>query len=357
MCHPPLPAARKRAQPAALLFAAAILLLAACAPSTEALRKQAFGHPVMSIAHWGKDWQAKPLRERVAPAPAGLIEKIGIENQLYGFSERPVAAPPAPAFSAALSHVEGLLPEKVRRLAEERIIGLFLAEDLGGSGYTEAIRDEAGKEKYAVIVLDRKILLGKTANAWATWRERSFFQRDPGKRIDLQLTIEEGRNDTVENAIVQILLHEIGHALGMATGVLPSWNGDGAVPPEAPFPALSWRMKGNQAESLWEEAFPERKSLKVYASGDAPVSLEQARETYRHLLATGFPTLYAAMNPWEDFAESFANYLHVVREKKPYEVLIRETGKPDAAFSSCWGQERCAAKRAFLEKWLEEPSR
>lgn len=354
----PLPATRKMPGTAALILAAGLIfLMTACAPSTEALRKQAFGHPVMSITHWGKDWQIKPLHQRVAPAPAGLIEKIGIENSLYGFPERPVAAEPAPAFSAALTRIGEILPGPLRRLAGERIIGLFLVSDLGGSGYTEAIRDEAGREKYAVIVLDRKVLLDKRANDWATWRERSFFQRDPAKRIDLQLSIEQGQDDTVENAIVQILLHEIGHALGMAAGVLPSWNGDGTIPPDYPFPALSWRMRGNRAESLWEEAFPERKSLKAYASGEVPVSLEQARETYRNLMRTGFPTLYAAVSPWEDFAESFANYLHVVRQKKPYEVLIREAGKPDAVFSACWGEARCASRQAFLEQWLEAPLR
>jgi len=353
----PLPMHREKPGTTALIFATAlILLLAGCAPSKEALRQQAAGHRTLAVAYWGKGWQARPLHERIAPAPAELIEKIVIENRLYGFPERPVAAAPTPEFSAALRHIEQILPGKVRRLAGERIIGLFLVNDLGGSGYTEAIKDETGKEKYAVIVLDQKILLAKPANAWATWRERSFFKTPaPGQEVDLHLRIEEVPNDSVENAIVQILLHEIGHALGMASNIHPSWNGDGTLPPGYPFPALSWRMQGDKVESLWEEAFPERKSLKIYAFDDAPLTAGQARGSYGHLARTGFATLYAAVSPWEDFAESFVNYLHVVRDKKPYEVLIREAGKPDAVISACWNEKRCAAKRAFLEQWLEEP--
>jgi hypothetical protein len=311
----------------------------------------------MSIAHWGKGWEAKPLGERIAPAPAELIEKIGIENRLYDFPERPVAAKPAPEFMSALKHIEDILPEKVRRLARERIIGLFLVKDLGGSGYTEAIRDETGREKFAVIVLDRELLLKRPANEWATWKERSFFQPLPGKKTDLHLRIEEDQNDSVENAIVYILLHEIGHALGMAGGVHPSWNGDAILSQDHPFPELSWRMRGDKIESLFEEAFPERRLLKVYAFNNASLTQDQARDVYRNLSRTGFATLYAAVSPWEDFAESFVNYLHVVREKRPYELLIREAGRPDAAYPPCWNEERCAAKRAFLERWLEDPVR
>jgi len=354
----PLPMKRGRPGQTVLVLVVAIaLLLAACAPSREALRKQAAEHPTMTIAYWGGGWEARPLHERIAAAPAGLIEKIGIDNRLYGFTERPVAAEPAPEFLNALRHIEDILPEPVRRLARERIIGLFLVADLGGSGYTEAIRDEAGKEKFAVIVLDRELLLKRPANAWATWKEGSFFKPLPGKNIDLQLRIEEDRNDSVENAIIYILLHEIGHALGMAGGVHSSWNGDAILSQDYPFPALSWRMSGDKIESLSEEAFPERRLLKVYAFNDASLTRDQARDVYRNLSRTGFATLYAAVSPWEDFAESFVNYLHVVREKRPYEVRIREAGRPDAAYPSCWNEERCAAKRAFLERWLEDPVR
>ena len=357
---PDIPLTMKRGKPGqtVLVLAAAIaLLLTSCAPSKEALRKQAADHPAMAIAYWGQDWQAKSLHERIAAAPAGLIEKILIDNRLYDFPERPVAAEPAPEFLSALRHIEEILPEPVRRLARERIIGLFLVADLGGSGYTEAIRDETGKEKFAVIVLDRELLLKRPANAWATWKEGSFFRPLLGRKIDLHLRIEEDRNDSVENAIVYILLHEIGHALGMAGGVHPSWNGDAILSQDYLFPALSWRMKRDKIESLSEETFPERRLLKVYAFNDASLTQDQARDVYRNLSRTGFATLYAAVSPWEDFAESFVNYLHVVREKRPYEVRIREAGRPDAAYFPCWNEERCAAKRAFLERWLEDPVR
>lgn len=238
-------------------------LLAACWTSRAALRKQADRHRTRAIGYWGMEWQKKPLADRIARTPTDLIEKIGVENRLYDFPERPISADPAPEFSAALKRIENLLPEPIRRLARERIIGLFLVRDLGGTGYTKAILDETGREKFAVIVLDREVLLKRSANEWATWKERSFFKPLPEKKIDLHLRIEEDQNDSLENAVVYILLHEIGHALGMAGGVHSSWNGDAILSNAYPFTELSWRMKGTHIESLFEEAFPERKTLKT----------------------------------------------------------------------------------------------
>ncbi len=333
------------------------LLTAACAPDKAMLRKQADQHRTRAIGYWGSEWQQKPLAERIAAAPADLVEKIVIENRLLEFPERPIPADPAPEFTAALRKIETILPGQARKLAQERIVGLFLVRDLGGTGYTEAILDEGGKERYAVIVLDRDVLLKRTANGWAAWKENSFFKPAPGRNIDLAVRIEEERNDSVENAIVYILLHEIGHALGMASGVHASWNGDAIVSEAYPFTQLSWRLQGGDAESLFDDAFPERKALRAYAFDRADITADQIPGIYRKLARTNYPTLYAAASLWEDFAESFVNYLHVVREMRPYEIRIGGATTPEEVIHPCWSEDRCAAKRIFLEKWLEDPLR
>jgi len=339
-----------------LVVAVIALLLAACWTSKATLRKQAAEHPTMAIGYWGHGWEVRPFHKRIAPAPAELIEKIRIENRIEGFSEKPVPADPAPEFSAALRRIEALLPEKVGRLAAERIIGVFLVRDLGGTGYAEAVRDETGQERFAVIVLDRDLLLKRKANDWATWKEKSIFKASPERNIDLAVRIEEDAGNSVENAIEYILLHEIGHALGMAGGVHPSWNGAPSVD-AWPFVRLSWRMNGPVVESLYDRMFSERTAIRPYAFEKSTVAIAQAGGVYLGLTWTNFPTLPAASSLWEDFAESFANYLHVVRGKRPYEVRIRDAGVPDAVFSSCWNEYRCAAKRAYLERWMEDPLR
>ena len=78
-------------------------------------------------------------------------------------------------------------------------------------------------------------------------------------------------------------------------------------------------------------------------------------ETYAALMNTNFPTLYAATHPADDFAESFANFVHVVLLRQPFEVRIAHDGKRVLQYNGCWNERRCAGKRAFLERLLAKP--
>ena len=69
-------------------------------------------------------------------------------------------------------------------------------------------------------------------------------------------------------------------------------------------------------------------------------------------MRTSFPTLYAATNPWDDFAESFANYVHVVLLRKPWRVQVRGVGDDTETFDACWGLPRCEAKERMLRALL-----
>jgi hypothetical protein len=71
-------------------------------------------------------------------------------------------------------------------------------------------------------------------------------------------------------------------------------------------------------------------------------------EVYAQLEQTSFPTLYAANSPYDDFAESFVNYVHVVLMGKPFEVRIDQNGQRQITFEACWETPRCAAKQEMM---------
>ena len=57
-------------------------------------------------------------------------------------------------------------------------------------------------------------------------------------------------------------------------------------------------------------------------------------------------------HPGDDFAEAFANYVHVVMMGKPFEIAISEGGRPVKTYRPCWEEPRCAAKRRVIEELL-----
>jgi hypothetical protein len=333
-------------------------LLISCSSGNAYLRQKYQESPVVTIQYWGNKWKAKPLQQRIAPAPEPLILRIRMDNELSGFSERPVAAEPSPEFYEALKSITLRLPEPIKRLAEERVIGIFIVNNLGSSGYTETVRDEDGNDIYAIMVFDRNVLLQRTANEWATWKENSVFQPKTDGLTTLHVKIETKENDTTANAIRFILLHELGHAMGMASLVHPPW--DDSNPAESiglSFPKLSWRInKEGKIVSLFDDAFPERTSIRYYSFEKSLLSNDQISNTYTNMREyTNFPSLQAAASQWEDFAESFATYFHVVLEKRPWQVIVETSSQSPLLIDSCWNESRCFAKKTFMQKWFAEP--
>jgi hypothetical protein len=200
------------------------------------------------------------------------------------------------------------------------------------------------------IVLDAGVLAGRTANEWATWKESSPFASEPGWQ--LQARIEPDAQDSRRNAIQYILLHELGHVLAIGGNAHPPWSiaPKDAGPVEAyPFFNLSWQVDraGNRYASLFDGAFPLRKEVAYYFGPKLRAS--QMEAAYTQLAATNFPTLYAATRPGDDFAESFASYVHVVLMKRPWEITIRHDGELVMRFAACWDEPRCADKRRILQ--------
>jgi hypothetical protein len=235
---------------------------------------------------------------------------------------------------------------------EPKLEGIFIVRDLGGTGYTEAILNGCGRPVAGFIVLDEAVL-GRTANDWFTWKESMPFRSDPEFR--LAGIIEAPAGDNRKNAIQFILLHEIGHLLSIGGRFHPFWfDGPAAVrhAGEYPFLDLSWKVApgGRAFVSLFDASFPERKDVIFY--GHPKLDGSAIPTVYGRLERTNFVTLYGATNPYDDFAESFVTFVHVVMMGKPYEVRILRKGKVRSVFRSCWGQERCEAKRRILSAWL-----
>ncbi len=257
-----------------------------------------------------------------------------------------------PAFLAeARDALLGLPPQVLAPLAS-RLGGIHFVDDLGGTGFFDEVRDDAGNAVAGFTLLDPSALQ-RTANEWATWKERTPFK--PGAGMTLVARIQDASGDSRRNAIQYILLHELGHMLAIGGNVHPSWRlrpKEMTDLPRYPFSHLSWRQgaERDKLTSVFDDAFPQRKDV-VYYFG-ARLAGQQMLGTYEALGKTSFVTLYGATNPFDDFAEAFASYVHVVLMGKPWEIRIERDGRTVKTYRACWDEPRCAAKRRILERML-----
>lgn len=323
-----------------------------CAPGDKPCFVRALkDHPSKRIDTW-KPALAKPVEERVGPAPDALVELILYDNLANNFPQRPKAGSPPADFVADVRAAFATIPEPVKKLLGPKFAGLYFVEDLGGTGFTDMYY-AGGEPAGGFIVLDPNVLLQHTANTWASWRDGTPFKPSADDR--LEVTIETPPNDTRRNAIQYILLHEIAHVLSVGASFHPNWN----IPPAEigstagyPFFELSWKIAGTPAryETIFDATFPQRRDI-VYYFGPR-LAAAQMVATYEGLEKTNLVTLYSGSHPGDDFAEAFANYVHVVMMKKPFEIRLYKQDKLVKTYAACWDEPRCAAKRAILEGLL-----
>jgi hypothetical protein len=324
-----------------------------CAAGDKACAFKALqSHPANTMAFWGDAFKA-PLEQRIAPAPPGVVELLSLDVMANGFPNHPRASILEDDLRADVRSALAEIPGSVKRRLAGKLAGIYFADDFGGTGFSDAIRTAQGEQVAGFVVLDPSVLRKRVANGWATWKENTPFKLD--SRFVLTATIEAPPDDNRKQAIQYILLHELGHVLSVGASFHPSWNlAPAKVPAEESFPffELSWFVDRarNRYASHFDIVFPERKDVAYYFGARLPAS--SMASIYESLEQTNFPTLYAATHPADDFAESFANYVHTVLMKKPFEIRISQDGRVARRYGACWDEERCAEKRKILEAFL-----
>ena len=337
--HPPLPGflfPRGLARWLPLVLAAA-----GCALSV---------HPAQRLSRY-PDFQQRQLAARIRPADPAVIDRTHDTNLTFGKDIRPRPLPADDPMTGLLSEVVFRLPKAVKRLAEPHLVALFLLRDDYGTAVTEGVT--AGKERWehGYIALNATAL-EKNANAWASWKENSAFR--PAKGYGLKMRIESKRGDDRAGAIRFILLHELGHLVGLARGMHPFWEDKSPPPPRSfRFMGLSWRGgPDGKPVSRWQSRFPRLHQAGFYRFAKAPFALSEVETIYNMLSRTDLPSLYGATNPYDDFAEAFAIYVHTRLMGKPYRVELFHNGNVVRVFRSCIQSGGCAEKIVLLRSLL-----
>lgn len=307
-------------------------------------------HRAKRAESW-KEAFARPVEERIGPAPPFLVELVALDNIAHQYPNKPRAAAPDAAFLDDVRAAVAGMPEGVRRKVAPKLAGIYFVDDLGSSGFADGIRSAKGPVG-GFIVLDPTVLRNHTANSWSTWRDGSPFRSDPSWRLESVLA--RPGEDTRVAAIRYLLLHEFAHVLAVGEAFHPDWM---LTPREVastegyPYFAISWIAGSEKFRTPFDRDFPERSDI-VYYFG-ARLAGDRMARTYEGLEKTSFPTLYAATHPADDFAEAFANYVHTRLLGQPFEIRLLKDGEVAKTYRDCWDEPRCAAKRAILERYLD----
>lgn len=321
------------------------LALASCHAHKTELQPEA---KIKTLASWqGYLGRHDSLENRIYEAPPLLIEYLQFDNMRNNYVEVPKPTKCDTEFLADMKQALTELPDPVKRQIEKHLIGIFPVAQLGSTGYSEIIG--SNDTLSAIIVVDINALSRK-AGDWFVWRENSCFK--PDGKIAFQAVLEEPANDNRKQSMQYILLHEFGHVIGLANGFHPDWHARTTSPQVFAFSKISWETQQPDYQSKYDKHFTLRTGIRYYAFEKAILTAAQMRQSYQQLQQTDFCSLYGAKDPFEDFAETYAMYVHVVLQKKPWEVNVLESGAKQVTLNTPILDSRLKVKKQFLDDFF-----
>ena len=303
--------------------------------------------PVRQYAYWKNNFELS-LADRVQIPSEDVLNFLRADNVKQGFSEVPVASNDEVAIGEIKQALQ-TLPEAIQEKLKKKLAAIYLVQQLGGSAVANSIytNGPSSPEIAGFLALDT-FALNKKANDWATWKDQSPF-RDGTYSIRTTIA-NDSANDRI-HAYQFILLHELGHILAIGTDIHPSWDTAGPLN-SFPFSKLSWKEKGDWYEHNGANQIPK---TVFYATEQNKRSGDEILSIYEALEKTSFVTLYASTNPFDDFAETFATYVHSQLMQNPYRVEILKGNDVVKTFELCFGQPRCKEKEDIVRAFIESP--
>ena len=348
---------KRRGHLAILLLLSGLATGCSTAPP-KTTREQLNQHVIRSEAFYDR-YRNTRLEDRIYPAPPEFLDYLTKDNDAQGFPNRPGSPTLTAEVLADIHAAIAELPASIRQIVDQKVAGIFIVKDLGGSAYTDIIYSRDHQPIKGFVVLDITVT-DRKANDWLTWKENTPFKPEAG--YSLKAEIERGARNTRRYALQFILLHEFAHALSIGGAPLPLWGISPASASDAtkyPFFSQSWRALPPVAPdtrwrygSVFDQQLPDRAKIMYYVPLKTTLLASQMPSLYEQLEHTNFATLYGATNPFDDFAEAFATYVHGVMLKQPYKISISKGDQLLKTFSPCWNEKRCQGKRKALEKFL-----
>lgn len=304
-------------------------------------------HNVRHEFYWDAqipDWRENIL---IMNAPTDLESYIQLGNFYDGFPNIPNTHPITKQQHESIYQAVNTLPESILNLVQSRLVAIFWSHNIGGTAISYPVYNHHGKVVGGFIVLDMG-LLKRPANDWATFKEQSPFLI---KNIWPEVTLRPDHSNTMKEAIQFIILHEMGHILSFSREDLPHYELTDQLKDigQYPFSRFSWTYtlkKGVASTKPFAH-------VHFYAANDQKKNEENMIKIYQDLSESNFPSLYGTVKYTEDFAESFAIFVHTKILESPYQVDIKnQRGEILYSYRSCIQTGKCKEKVEYIQNIL-----
>ncbi|MBI2519693.1 MAG: hypothetical protein HYV97_04730 [Bdellovibrio sp.] len=305
---------------------------------------------VTRLPYWAGKAPNKPgLSSKVKKEiPGDILSYLRENNKMGGSREIPAPFDLTKREFAHIHRILGVIPSGMVKRLTPYIKGIYFVEHLGGSSFTEYIYDNQGLPLYAFLIFDRSVLK-MSANDWCSRKEQSPFQLVDG--FKLSCTLEKG--STNYGSFLYIFLRELGRVFQINNSSFPlaleNQSNLDAIQ-ETDFFKISWKKEKDNAVLQQPVQFSSSCNFN-YSSQNPSCGPQDAFILYETLNTSSSPTAHGINSPWDDFMESFANYVYTEIMKQPFEIVLSQ-GDRTLSYTACWNTPRCETKGALMKELL-----
>jgi hypothetical protein len=307
---------------------AVVVLLAAagCAshPKGGSARELIAATPAKNLKNYKFDPDS-PIADRIQSAPAFVLKYL---KEMDGRDDYGAYEPTEAEKQLLLQYLD-LLPAWFDAMLKERLVAIYFIENYLGAGMTEFILDKADTV-YAFIAINPATLRAGMSE-WMTAREKSYFSGASTGAGAVDVFVDCGKK---YQALLYVLVHECGHVADYVYHytpyVEPAIDELGLGASDTTFILNTW---AEYAKPEDRADFAGRTDVTFYGTGGGPkIPIAGAAELYQRLSNSPFPSLYAAQNWAEDFAECFTWYFFTDRLGERYQMGIRRGDTVEAEY-------------------------
>jgi hypothetical protein len=300
--------------------------LAGCAsqPKGGSTRERVAATPALNLKNYTFD-PSSPIAKRIQKAPAFVLKHL---QQMDGRDDYTAYEPTDAEQQLTLQYLD-LLPAWFDDMLKERLVAIYFVENLVGTAFTEFVLDKADTVHAFIAINPATLRTG--LSEWMTAREASCFSGAPTGPDAPSVFVDCGKK---YQALLYALVHECGHVADYVYHytpyVEPTIEELGLGVAETPFVENIWTAYAKPEERA---DFAGRTDITFYRLGGGPkIPIAKAGELYQRLENSPFPSLYAAQNWAEDFAECFTWYFFTDRLGERYQVGIRHGGTVEVEY-------------------------
>ena len=278
---------------------------------------------------------------RIAPISALHIDYIKQMNLIDKFDEVPQSTEKFLLMQKRLRSLQNSFAPEIRTLLEQYILGIYFCKNLGGTGISGIVYQN-NTPTGGFIILDAD-MIDQPANDWISSKEQSVFGKS---NLNVSIQIEKPENNSRENALRYIFLHEFGHILSVVKNIVPDFREQHRDFSGYAFFKDTWI---DENTSNYDNRFPLRKKIRFYSQNTLDPG-DNWEQIYPLLDKTPFPTLYSSMHPDEQFADFFVWYVHTHIDRRPWLLEVKKDG--ETLYRSDFPDSRFAREKSIVKNIL-----